>query len=110
MRLWAAPVYLAAILILCPGSFAAGADPASGRQDQISVAGVSGEVVAIGSDVLGRLPTKQLSLSFLSAQGNRSAAFAGPLLWDVLMQTKAIDPAQHQSEVSQYVVLTGRDG
>jgi hypothetical protein len=66
--------------------------------------------VTVAADDLGRLPAQPIAISFLSAQDNRSATFAGPLLWNVLEQYKAIDPAQHKAQVSQYVVLTGHNG
>lgn len=106
MRQLLLAVRLGAILIAVPLA-AHSAEQPSGA---ITIAGPSSESVAIDTDSLARLSTQQIAISFLSAQGNRSATFAGPLLWNVLEQYKAIDPAQHQAQVSQYVVLTGRDG
>lgn len=76
----------------------------------VTVAGPSSDPVTLDAEFLAQLPVAKLSLSFMSGQGQRSATFSGPLLWSVLAQAKAVDPAQHQGQVSQYVVLTGRDG
>ncbi len=38
------------------------------------------------------------------------AVFAGPLLWTVLTQTRAIDPAKPKEAVREAVLVTGSDG
>lgn len=97
----------AAILIAFPVSLRA-AD--TQREPGVTVAGPGLDPVELDPAALARMPVQKLSLSFLSRQGQRSASFAGPLLWSVLEEAKAIDPAQHQRQVSQFVILTGRDG
>src|SRR5262249_27025012 len=94
--------------------FAVLAFPAAHTEERpdaaLTVIAPTGASAAIGPDVLAALPIQQISISFLSGQGMRSATFAGPLLSDVLAQTKAVDPAHHQSHVAQLLVLAGRDG
>jgi hypothetical protein len=40
----------------------------------------------------------------------RAASFEGPLLWSVLKEAGAVDPAGFRDAVSQSVVIVGRDG
>jgi DMSO/TMAO reductase YedYZ molybdopterin-dependent catalytic subunit len=106
MRRWIIAACTAGLLNALPAAYGADQPGASG----VTVAGPSSEPVALDDDFFARFPVTKLSVSFLSGQGQRSATFTGPLLWSVLEQAKALDPAQHQGQVSQFVVLTGRDG
>src|SRR4051812_10494092 len=106
MRRLLLAIRLGAILIAVPLTAHSAEQPGGA----VTITGPSSEPTALDADNLARLPTQQIAISFLSAQGNRSVTFTGPLLWNMLEQYKVIDPAQHQAQVSQYVVLIGRDG
>ena len=95
-------IALAAMLSVAPTWSSLAAEPV--------VVAASGAAVTLGAQALAELSPHHLDLSFLAAQGMRQASFDGPLLWDVLRQAGAIDPAQHQDQVSQAIVITGRDG
>jgi DMSO/TMAO reductase YedYZ molybdopterin-dependent catalytic subunit len=101
---------LAVILLLLPSGASRAQQQSAPGTAALTISAPTGEPVAIGMDVLGRLPAQKMTASFISGQGQRTATYVGPLLWDVLEQAKAIDPAVHQSQVSHFVVLTGRDG
>src|SRR5262249_33813192 len=47
--------------------------------------------------------------AFLTAQGTHQASFEGPLLWTVLQKAGVIDPEKHREQVSQTIVILGRD-
>jgi len=76
----------------------------------LMVIGRAGTSVDIGLTALARLPARHLAISFLTDHGMRRASFDGPLLWTVLAKTGAIDPARRRGQVSQIIVITGRDG
>jgi DMSO/TMAO reductase YedYZ molybdopterin-dependent catalytic subunit len=98
---------IASLTLLAPH---ARAEQSGAPSTSVTVSGPSGRPVAIDLEALARLPIQQVTVTFRSAQGSRTVTFAGPLLWNVLEQTKAVDPVQHQNQVSQIVVLVGRDG
>lgn len=57
-----------------------------------------------------QLPTTQIQTNFLTENGPHSASFEGPLLWTVLQKAGVIDPAKHRDQVSQTIMILGRDG
>ena len=59
---------------------------------------------------LAKLPTVQLPVAFGTEHGPRQATFEGPLLWTVLDEAHAVDPAKPGGHVRQVVTLTGSDG
>jgi DMSO/TMAO reductase YedYZ molybdopterin-dependent catalytic subunit len=65
---------------------------------------------SLAIEELARLPTAKVNVSFLTEHGVHAASFEGPLLWAVLQKAGAVDPAMHRGQVSQYVVIIGRDG
>jgi DMSO/TMAO reductase YedYZ molybdopterin-dependent catalytic subunit len=86
------------------------ATPAAEPQGGITVVGPSHPPVNVTLGELSRLPTTQIHTNFLTERGPHSASFEGPLLWAVLEKAGVIDPAQHRNQVSQTVVILGRDG
>ena len=64
----------------------------------------------ITAEALAKLPTVKLSVAFGTEHGPRQAVFEGPLLWTVLDQAHAVDPAKAGGHVRQFVTLTGSDG
>lgn len=66
--------------------------------------------ISVTAADLAKLPAVDLSLSFKTEQGVRTGSFSGPLLWNVLTQTGAVDPAKHRDAVRQAVLVTGQDG
>ena len=76
----------------------------------ITVVGPSGALLNLGLRELAELPTTQVQASFITESGPHSASFEGPLLWAVLQRAGAINPANHREQVSQTIMVLGRDG
>jgi DMSO/TMAO reductase YedYZ molybdopterin-dependent catalytic subunit len=83
-----------------------GAEPQSG----ITVAGPSHTPVNLSLEELAQLPITQVETNFLTENGPHSASFEGPLLWAVLQRAGVVDPAKRGDQVSQTIVILGRDG
>ena len=79
-------------------------------QRGVMVVGQTNAPVRLGIEELSGRPAMQVSTAFLTDRGTHSASFEGPLLWTVLQKAGAINPDMHREEVSQTVVITGRDG
>jgi hypothetical protein len=79
-------------------------------QTVITVVAPSGAPVNVTPEELAQLPTTQVQTNFLTERGPHAAYFEGPLLWTVLQSTGVIDPAKHGEQVSQTVIIVGRDG
>lgn len=82
------------------------AEPQSG----VMIAGQANTPVHFGIEELAALPAIQINTAFLTDRGTHPASFEGPLLWTVLQKAGAIDPDKHREQVSQTVMITGRDG
>jgi DMSO/TMAO reductase YedYZ molybdopterin-dependent catalytic subunit len=66
--------------------------------------------VAPSMEELEALPVTTVHVAFGTEHGPMQAAFAGPLLFDVLQHMGAIDAAKPAGMVRQYVTVTGHDG
>jgi DMSO/TMAO reductase YedYZ molybdopterin-dependent catalytic subunit len=66
--------------------------------------------VELSASDLAQLPTTRVNTAFLTEHGTHSAAFEGPLLWTVLEKSGVVDPAKHREQVSQTIMIVGRDG
>jgi DMSO/TMAO reductase YedYZ molybdopterin-dependent catalytic subunit len=102
-RAFLASMAVVAAVAVAP-SFAA--EPPTG----ITVVGPSSAPINLSLGKLAQLPTTQVQANFLAESGPRSASFEGPLLWAVLQQIGVIDPAKHRDQVSQTIIIVGRDG
>ncbi len=78
--------------------------------DAIVITGPSGSDASVTAEALAKLPTVSLAVSFGTEHGQREASFQGPLLWDVLAQTGAIDASRPREQVRGIVLIEGRDG
>ena len=76
----------------------------------ITVSTGTGTPVTLTTAQLASLPSVTLSVSFGTDHGPMRAQFTGPLLWTVLSDAKAIDPAKPRSLVPLTVAVTGQDG
>jgi DMSO/TMAO reductase YedYZ molybdopterin-dependent catalytic subunit len=83
--------------------------PGPAASGGIVVSGPGREVTLTGTG-LAALPSVQVTVPAGTAAGARDHTFEGPLLWTVLAQAGAVDPAKHQGDVRGTVMLTGRDG
>ena len=70
----------------------------------------TGAPVTLTAAQLAALPSVTLSVSFGTDHGPMRAQFTGPLLWTVLSDAKAINPAKPRSLVPLTVAVTGQDG
>lgn len=85
------------------------AEPAPAGSGGLAVSGPGREVMLAGA-ALNALPFVQVTVPAGAAPGARSHSFEGPLLWTVLAQAGAVDPAKFHGDVRSTVVLTGQDG
>ena len=74
------------------------------------IAGPADAAAKISIAELAQLPMVQVSVSFLTERGTSAASFEGPLLWSVLEKAGVLDPAKHGQQVTQTIVIEGRDG
>ena len=79
-------------------------------QTVITVVAPSGAPVNLSLEELTQLPTTRVQTNFLTENGPHPASFEGPLLWTVLQGAGVIDPARHREQVSQSIMIVGRDG
>jgi len=105
---WNLAAVVAAIIALTVAAPGRSAEPTA--PSALSVVGPAHASVGIGVAALDGLPARHLATSFLTEHGMHHASFDGPLLWAVLAKTGAIDPATRRDQVSQFIVVTGRDG
>jgi len=82
------------------------AEPQSG----VTVAGQTNTAAHFGIEELAGLPKAQVNIAFLTDHGTHESSFEGPLLWTVLQKANAIEPDKHREQVSQTIIITGRDG
>jgi DMSO/TMAO reductase YedYZ molybdopterin-dependent catalytic subunit len=99
-----------AIATLCgiaaPYATAAEPPPAS----QITVVGPGGASVVLNPDELARMATTRITVSYETAHGAQNNSFEGPLLWDVLTRTGAIDANKPRDAARPTVMITATDG
>ncbi len=65
---------------------------------------------AMSAEAIAQMAPVKLSVGFDTEHGPRQAVFEGPLLWTVLDQAHAIDPAKANGHVRQIVRIAGSDG
>jgi Oxidoreductase molybdopterin binding domain len=104
-RLLLAAVILASAAVAAPLYAAEPQPPAP-----IIVTSPSHAAVQLAVADLTRLPMVKVDVAFLTEHGERRAAFEGPLLWTVLQNAGAVDPALPREQVSRTVLIIGRDG
>ena len=105
------PIVLAVLCAaLCLGAGASrAADPApvaGSPGDGAITLTAPGHTVQVTEAMLAALPATKVPV----ASGSAERAFEGPLLWAVLADAAAIDPAQFHGHVRAVVVITGHDG
>jgi DMSO/TMAO reductase YedYZ molybdopterin-dependent catalytic subunit len=100
---------LAASAMLVMAAATAPSDAAE-PQTGIPVVGPSKLPVNLSLRELAELPTTQVQTNFLTEDGRHAATFDGPLLWTVLQKVGVINPAKHREQVSQAIIILGRDG
>jgi DMSO/TMAO reductase YedYZ molybdopterin-dependent catalytic subunit len=94
------------VLVAAAAATSLAAEP----QASIMIGGPSHPPVNLSMDELAGLPSTQINTAFLTERGTRTTSFEGPLLWTVLQKAGVIDPALHREQVSQSVIIVGRDG
>jgi len=65
---------------------------------------------AISHERLATLPHFTQRVAFMTGQGEQQNEWTGPLLWDVLVASGAVDPAKPAEQVHLAVRVTGADG
>jgi hypothetical protein len=93
----------AAFCLLCPAGPAA---PPPG----VAISAGAQPPVLLSAAQIAQLPQVPLSVAFVTAHGPFSASFAGPLLWNLLINAHAIDPAQPKMFARAFIAVTGADG
>jgi hypothetical protein len=84
---------------------AAAASPPGG----ITVSGPGVPSAVIPQELAG-WPPVTVDAAFGTDHGVLKASFTGPLLWTVLCDTRAVNPAAPRGLVREYAVITGSDG
>jgi hypothetical protein len=64
----------------------------------------------ISTDRIGELKPVPQSIAFQTDHGERQAEWSGPLLWDVLMASGALEGVRPPDQVRMVVKITGADG
>ncbi len=80
----------------------------SALADDLVVAGANGSHPVTATEI-AKLPTVDVTVSFMTEHGERKASFSGPLLWDVLTKAGAIDTSKLKDTTRQIVSVTGSD-
>jgi molybdate transport system substrate-binding protein len=65
---------------------------------------------AISAERIAALPRITQRVGFMTGHGDQQNDWSGPLLWDVLVASGAIDPAKPAEQVHLVVRVTGSDG
>jgi ABC-type molybdate transport system substrate-binding protein len=74
----------------------------------IQVAGAPTRLVS--PERIARLPHLTQRVGFMTGHGEQQNEWSGPLLWDVLVESGAVDPAKPADQVHLAVRVTGADG
>jgi hypothetical protein len=84
-------------------------EPAStARGVLIQRAGAASRVISL--ERIAELPRLTQRLGFVTGGGEQQNEWSGPLLWDVLVDSGAVDPAKPADQVHLAVRVTGADG
>ena len=65
---------------------------------------------AISPERIAQLPRLTQRVGFVTGRGEQQNEWTGPLLWDVLVDSGAVDPAKPADHVHLAVRITGADG
>jgi DMSO/TMAO reductase YedYZ molybdopterin-dependent catalytic subunit len=76
--------------------------------DDLVVVGADGPH-PIAATEIAKLAAVNLTVSFMTEHGQHKAAFSGPLLWDVLTKSGAIDTSKPKDTTREIVSVTGSD-
>lgn len=99
----ALPIVL--LFALAPaGVLAQSAPPA-----QIEISGVSSKG-PITVEQMEALPQVEQEVTFNTSKGVSTAKYKGPLLWEVVKATKAIDGLERNKELEKTLLVTASDG
>jgi molybdate transport system substrate-binding protein len=74
----------------------------------IQVAGAPAR--AISPERIAALPRLTQRVGFMTGHGEQQNEWSGPLLWDVLVDSGAVDPAKPADQVHLAIRVTGADG
>jgi molybdate transport system substrate-binding protein len=66
--------------------------------------------LAISPERIAELPPLTQRVGFVTGRGEQQSEWTGPLLWDVLVDSGAVDPAKPTDQVHLAVRVTGADG
>jgi hypothetical protein len=65
---------------------------------------------AISPERIAELPRLTQRVGFVTGRGEQQNEWTGPLLWDVLVDSGAVDPAKPADQVHLAIRVTGADG
>lgn len=81
----------------------------SAKPEAIEFAG-AGSPIALKVDALKALPQVERTISFKTSKGQKTATYKGPLLWNVVQSTKALEGLGHNGELAKALLATADDG
>ena len=59
---------------------------------------------------LAALPQVEQDVTFKTSKGVKTGHYKGPLLWDVVKSSKALDGLDHNKELAKTLMVTASDG
>jgi Oxidoreductase molybdopterin binding domain len=65
---------------------------------------------ALSPERIAALPRLTQRVGFMTGHGEQQNDWSGPLLWDVLVASGAVDPGKPAEQVHRVVRITGADG
>jgi molybdate transport system substrate-binding protein len=65
---------------------------------------------SVSPERIAELPHLTQRVGFMTGHGEQQNEWSGPLLWDVLVDSGAVDPAKPADQVHRAVRITGADG
>lgn len=77
---------------------------------EIELSGIGGATIVLTPESLRALPAIEQDVTFQTSKGPSTGRYKGVLFWDVLVANKAFADLEHNAELKDTFVVTGRDG
>jgi len=85
------------------------ASPQSVSQESFELVGAGSKPVTITLEALAALSQIEQDVTFKTSKGVSMGHYKGPLLWDVVKVSKALDGLDHNEELSKTLMVTASD-
>lgn len=101
---------VAAMLFLLAASAGALAETNAVQTASIELVGLDTKPIALTAESLAALPQVEQEITFKTSKGVSTARYKGPLLWEVIKSSKALDGLEHNKELARTLMVTASDG